>query len=414
MLNIKKIYMIVTLWALLIIQLLPMQVLAVESSQRNNGILTSSEIDMLNEYSSSLANNSLIIELKKANLLDEFADFLEEKVEIQITKDEKSMLEQLKVWGIEPSHTVKDIGIMAQEYLNKHMYNIKINSNEFHELVAEYFNNNYPMYEIAEKDSEFGALYVYMCIYYDNFCSESGYMPSSHILKTSSLNQNQKRFTEKVECSDIREIVADDVERNVKATYTNLYVKEYAQRAAVDGNDPVWPNLNGNAIQSYARTYANESDDDYHNSYYIYIDGGDCTNFVSQALFNGYLPMTYYVSDQNGNGYTDTSERWFYFNNSSTTGYSISTCWVRVVELYDYLSPHYACGENDASTAMSPYLNKGFVLQGKPFIGKYKHSVIVTITNGQLTYCGHSSQRVDEPIATFYDSFYKCRVIQVY
>ena len=89
---------------------------------------------------------------------------------------------------------------------------------------------------------------------------------------------------------------------------------------------------------------------------------------------------------------------------------------MRVVELYNYLAPHYATYEAKANSNMSPYLNKGFVLQGKPLIGGYQHSVIVTYSQktGKLRYCGHSKMREDESIDTFYDGFYKCRVIQTY
>lgn len=394
--------------------MLPLQVLCAESTQRVNGMLTSSEIAVLNKFGDTLSDNSLVKEFKKANVLDDFITFMDESFANQIRNDSEDMLNQLKAWGIDENYTVKDIGILAQNYLCEQKSNIKIDSPEFHELVAFYFNNNYPLYGIAEEDTRFGALYVYMCIYYEAFCSESGYMPSSQILTATVLDEKRQAFKTSVEPATIQEVVVDDAEQNIKSTYTNLYVKQYAERAAIDSNDPVWPNLNGDAIQTYARTYANESISNYHNNYYIFIDGGDCTNFVSQALYNGYLPMTYYSGEQNANGYTETSERWFYFNNNTTNGYSASTCWVRVVELYDYLSPHYACCEKKADDEMSPYLNKGFVLQGKPFIGRYKHSVIVTKTNGQKTYCAHSSQKVDADIATFYDSFYKCRVVQVY
>ena len=63
---------------------------------------------------------------------------------------------------------------------------------------------------------------------------------------------------------------------------------------------------------------------------------------------------------------------------------------------------------------MTPYLNKGFLLQGKHLVGKYKHSVIITKKNGNVCYCSHTSDRKDEPISTFYNGFHKYRVVQTY
>ena len=92
----------------------------------------------------------------------------------------------------------------------------------------------------------------------------------------------------------------------------------------------------------------------------------------------------------------------------------MATCWSRVVELYTYLSPHYATHEALANTGMNSYLNKGFVLQGRQFLGTYKHSVIIVSVNGTLKFCAHSNKRRDENLSTFYDGFYMCRVIQMY
>ena len=85
------------------------------------------------------------------------------------------------------------------------------------------------------------------------------------------------------------------------------------------------------------------------------------------------------------------------------------------MDLYSYLSPNYAVFETSNGDTMSPYLNKGFLLQGKHIIASYSHSVIVTKdSSNALCYCAHSSPRLDEPISTFYDGFSKYRVVQVY
>ena len=123
--------------------------------------------------------------------------------------------------------------------------------------------------------------------------------------------------------------------------------------------------------------------------------------------------MNYTNSDKNKQGYVSTTNRWFHFKTSSKK-YIISTSWIRVVELYAYLSPHYASHETTSSSNMNPYLNKGFLLQGKHLIGRYSHSVIVVRINGEMCFCGHSKPRRDEPMQTFYKAFHKYRVLQTY
>ena len=128
------------------------------------------------------------------------------------------------------------------------------------------------------------------------------------------------------------------------------------------------------------------------------------------------MPKTYITSDKNARGYVNTTARWFYFKNNSSLKYSASTSWIRVVDLYNYLTSRgYAVHETSKGSEMTPYINKGFVLQGKHFVGRYSHSVIAVKGNdGSVLYCGHTNFRLDEPIQTFYNAYAKYRVIQVY
>lgn len=213
---------------------------------------------------------------------------------------------------------------------------------------------------------------------------------------------------EDIDDMSFSEIAYDDSKENFIDTKVPKILKEYIDTYSTKS---AWPKMNGSTIESYARKYANGT-----NSAFATINiNADCTNFVSQALYNGGLPITYITSDRTANGIVNSTARWFHFNNNGTsTGYSVSTSWIRVVELYDYLAPHYGVFETSSGNTMSPYLNRGFVLQGKPTIGKYAHSVIVTITNGNITYCAHSVSRKDAAIQNFYNSYSKFRVVQTY
>ena len=74
----------------------------------------------------------------------------------------------------------------------------------------------------------------------------------------------------------------------------------------------------------YAKKYGDRPNVDYY-VYFNRLQGGDCTNFLSQCIYHGGLPMT---------------AHWYHNNKKS-----YSTSWIRVVELRDYLmNNHIARG----------------------------------------------------------------------
>ena len=44
------------------------------------------------------------------------------------------------------------------------------------------------------------------------------------------------------------------------------------------------------------------------------------------------------ATDKTANKYVSTTDRWFYYSNNSNSGYSTSTTWVRVADLYKFLA----------------------------------------------------------------------------
>lgn len=378
-------------------QIIPLQVFA----KTDTTFFTKEESAVLCSIDESLCNNSSVIALKKAGKLDGFIKEIQAQYKMQEREDMSDRSQQLKVWRINPTDTLYNLETLAQCYLDKYYDGIKIGSSSFYDMVKTYFyGDSNGIVRRAENDAQFGSLYVYMCLYYNNII----------LGKTTSKNDS-KLFDDTYYEKTLQQFISEDFNLNFKDTQIPIILREYLKSVGVK-NSPPWPTLNGYSVQWYARQYSQT--DAGNTTDYFYISGGDCTNFVSQALFYGGLYKTYYTSDTTANGYVETEERWFYFNNNTSAGHSVSTSWVRVSELYNYLSPHYATLETKANSTMTPYLNRGFVLQGKHFFGGYAHSVITTITNGADTYCAHTSRRRDEPISTFYDGFYKCRVIQTY
>lgn len=365
---------------------------------KDSASLTMKESQMLSLIEKTVNENEKEIEILKSNgVFDDFLDEVNVKMEKYISENTDDIFEETKKWDIYPESTVFEIKERAQDYLNKHFDGIEIGSDEFDAMVHAYLDNeDMGTSALVNENPDFGPLYLYMCIY------------SMYVLDKD--NTTVECYGAYQDDTDIENLAMSDIaytdgKENFIDTVTPQILSQYVQTYSTTST--AWPKMNGTKIQTYAQTYAKS-----YNTNYIGMDA-DCTNFASQALFYGSLPMTYTSSDKTTYGYIETTTRWFHFKTNASK-YSISTSWIRVVELYDYLSPHYAVYETSSGSNMTPYLNKGFLLQGKQLIGKYKHSVIVTINNGNVQYCAHSSDRKNESIQTFYNGFSKYRVVQTY
>lgn len=382
---------------------LPMTTVAFASevSGEDATYFTADEQQILEEMNPAFTTIPEVLELKKQGRLGELTAAIEEEYASRYALEMQDYAETLNGWGLDLEMTVAELADMAQNYLSENYDGIQIASADFQNLVKEMFQgDSYPLAKMAKEDADFGALYLYMCIYYDeNINDETGNFANN---ATQPLANTTMEKT-------LNQVFEGDFDRNFQETATMEVLHEVTKNSLTKGG-PANP-MNGSSIQAYAQKWANS----FNTNAYV-TQESDCTNFASQCLYAGGLAMEHNnASDKTANGYVDTTARWFYFNNSSTKKYSASTSWVRVVDLYTYLSPDYAVFETSDGATMSKYLNKGFLLQGKPVIGKYRHSVIVTKnSDGELCYCGHSDPRLDEPISTFYDGFDTYRVVQTY
>lgn len=376
---------------------------ASETSEDDTAYFTVDEQQMLENINPVFTTMPEVLELKKQGRLNELTTAIEEAYTSRYASEKEDYTKSIENWGLALDMTVEELADVAQSYLDENYDGIQNESAAFQDLVKEMFQgDSYPLMLMTEEDPDFGALYLYMCIYYDENISDETWD------FTNAVEQPLQSATAE---KTLEQVFENDFDRDFQETVTMEVVHEVAENASVM-RAPENP-LDGSAIQTYAKTWATTYNTD---SYVTQpSSSGDCTNFASQCLYAGGLPKTYNTSDQTANGYVSTTSRWFYFNNSSSSEYSASTSWVRVVDLYSYLSPKYAVFETSDGTTMSRYLNKGFLLQGNPIIGRYNHSVIVTKdSNGNLCYCGHSYDRLDEPISTFYNGYNKFRVVQTY
>jgi len=368
-----------------------------ENLSSNQTILSSSEIEALNRYDGNLKDNEMVLFIKEHGYLESFIQRLDSALDQKIENELSEKTNQIEQWGLNPEDNLKNLEDKVQKYLNENNNGIVIGTLEFELLLDKCLSNGASGIACkAKSDPSMGQIYLYMCIY-------KNYHKGELTATSKSI------FSDQYYNKSLKEICCEDIIQDFVSTDSLSILRSFIEEMNLDFSPP-WPALNGSSIQTYARTWAMTR-----NSYYLWYEANnDCTDFASQALFYGGLYMTYYSSDQTANGLVSTPTRWFYFNNSSQSGYSISTSFIRVLELYNYLAPHYATFSTTNSSTMTTYLNKGFLLQGKPFIGDYAHSVVITLVSGSPRYCAHSNCRYDEPIATFYNGYYQYRVVQVY
>lgn len=327
--------------------------------------------------------------------LDSFISDVKGNMEKEVEKYSNDIIEEVRGYGINDTDTVEDIREKAEVGLRNIDSNIEIDSPEFEKIVHKYIDSDeYPVERMAQEDPDFGALYIYMCIYDTYIINDD---------KSTVVDYGTYSSLDDIESLRISEIAENDG----MESYINVDVPQLV-KAYTSTKSTAWPKLNGNKIHSYARTYALNNNPSY------VTQTADCTNFVSQALFYGGLKKTFYTSEKNKNGVVETDKRWFYFNNNSRSKYAVSSSWIRVNELYNYLAPHYGVFTTQNKSKMNDYLQPGFVLQGKKAIGAFKHSVIVTKSGNEWKYCAHSYARKNAPLKQFYDAYKTVRVIQTF
>lgn len=167
---------------------------------------------------------------------------------------------------------------------------------------------------------------------------------------------------------------------NILSSFNNVKKNNYRNT-----NTHSSVNYNVNKAVKYAKDYAlkpNKSYKDFSN------EGGDCTNFVSQCLFAGNLPLS-----NSWQPYTGT--------------------WIRVIELYYYLLRKSYGYESKNKFDFK----KGSIIQFfSNTKGYYAHSGIITevLANGDCLYCCHSYNKLDYPLSEIYPILYdKFRIIHI-
>lgn len=157
-------------------------------------------------------------------------------------------------------------------------------------------------------------------------------------------------------------------------------------------------NYDVSSAVAYARRYAKEA-----NIAYPYYLTGDCTNFASQCLVAGNIPMDKRPNNQE----TYDSKDYWYCTMVDGTRYK-STAWMRVTDFNSYWGAKIskATYKDLKSMGIVNVANAGdIILLTNSTTGEPYHAIIITSrSNGDLLYCGHTKARYDASFKNNVDS----------
>ena len=171
---------------------------------------------------------------------------------------------------------------------------------------------------------------------------------------------------------------------------------------------------NGGGASRYNRQkavdYASEWYNDRNDEFYSYSDlSGDCTNFTSQCLYAGGIPMDsdwYSIRTEKNIFKRIFQKPWNWFKNNGYYEWDISRAWQTVSAQYEYIKENYCGGKEIIITSpdeieaaiANNLIQAGDLLYFKAGTALH-HSVIITqVTNNMIYYAGHTDSYFDKPL----------------
>ena len=219
-----------------------------------------------------------------------------------------------------------------------------------------------------------------------SFAAES--VETNDFLNTT-IEMLQNEFTDSAEIND------DLFISNNQLTQANAIITSYSPSAATN----------------YAKKWAgneNSSSSDYHksNPNYIYFSDGDCTNFGSQCLYAGKVPMSGKPASPYP-GINSSTTKWYYAEfNQLTSCDELTTSWCRVVDFNKYFTNKAYKYTYKTRSSLVSKCELGDVIQlAHKTTGEPYHTIIITYKSANsVLYCGHTSHRNNASITTINES----------
>lgn len=171
----------------------------------------------------------------------------------------------------------------------------------------------------------------------------------------------------------------------------------------------ITPNASYTYSGSEAATYAKLHANDYNDAYPSY--SADCTNYVSQCVYAGGIPMD--GSNASAGTYESTTD-WYCIYISSflwIRKYSVTTSWIRVSDFSAFMSSIATASTHTSISSLYDACEIGDIVQlADKNTGSAYHSIIITDKDSSSAYyCGHSNDRnnvaIEDTLDESYDNF---------
>ncbi|HIZ40511.1 MAG TPA: amidase domain-containing protein [Candidatus Anaerobutyricum stercoris] len=278
--------------------------------------------------------------------------------------------------------TMGDMQEVMEDYLAENHPDIKIGTQAYFDYVSEQKTTGEDK-KLMERD-DYNDLSTYMGKYMILVDEKQCYLTDEE--QILNLSEEEKAMT-------LQEVRQEAIEEEKE---------DLAWEKKLESQPPVMTrasSYNATNAVNYAKKWAEKRNDAY-DSY-----SNDCTNFISQALYAGGISMRKPSTIKHG--ITDTTDYWFSKKHKFTgsTGrvtyeYDVTTSWMRVKAFYQYASAHGASvSKYDTISQLQNNAKLGDIVQLKDDSGWY-HSIIITGgSKGNRTYCGHTSNKKDHPVA---------------
>lgn len=238
--------------------------------------------------------------------------------------------------------------IINSFFINSNDKSIKSTSIDEYLLIIEYTKNSLfnTIMLIPHEENE---------LYYNNY-----------LLKNLSLISNSDLSILNHDST----ILWNEKIKNINKLYNNFINKLSYSRFS-------YSKFNVNNACKYAEKYALTPNDNYIN---FSDSGGDCTNFISQIIHAGGIPLT-------------------------KTWKPYTSPWIRVNELYKYIM------RNNIGRKLpddSPYVKGSIIQFYTPQKGYYFHSGFITyiLPFNEALYCCHSYNKLNYPLSEIYPVIY--------
>lgn len=234
----------------------------------------------------------------------------------------------------------------------------KSNNENFIFIISKE-KNNYYIHSVAYKEEN-------LCFYEKLATSSLDSLSSSRTIKNFIELTNSGEFIWTKNLNDLN-ILYD--------SYIKRIIPKYPIKLAVENYSTL---INCDYLIKYARKYALNYNKKFTN---FNQSGGDCTNFISQALNFAGLKK---------------SPLWEPY----------TAAWIMVVPLYNYLIKNNLSTEYDE---ICPYPVGTIIQFFSPIKNRFSHSGIITsmMKNGELLYCCHDYDKLDFPLSETYPIFYQ-------